>query len=484
MQPPHLKQIPKQTQNLKQMQRLIMSHEMQQALHFLELPIMELLPLIEAELEQNPILESENDEIEWENNPEEIEEPLNEELNFENQDSKIMDQLDEELSSHFKESGTEERRQTLEDEKLKNYLDSLICQKSTLFDHLMGQAREILDSPLELKIAEALIGNFDDHGFLNTPLQEIALLNGFDEKLLKPILEKIKTLDPKGVGAFNCRESLLIQLKLANKENSLSYKIIENYYDELLHNRIPLIMKSLKISEPMIAKALQEIAKLELNPISSFTSETTQTIIPDITIKEEEGEFVIFVNEDPLPPLKLNPRYLKLLESKTLLPETKDFIEKKIASAKWMLKNLTERNETLVKIAHVLVKKQKNFLKEKDGKLLPMTMLEIASELQLHESTITRAVLNKYINTPKGLLSLRSFFTHGFVHSDGSDISAKSVKNLVAEIIRNENKKKPFSDATISKLIEAKGIPCARRTIAKYRYELKLGSAKARKEFI
>lgn len=485
MQPPILRQSPKQAQNIKQIQRLIMSQEMQQALQFLELPIMELQPLIEAELEQNPVLESEIDYPENEiEDEEQNENGLDEkELHFDERDFQIMEQLDEELGDHFRESGTTEKKQSIEDEKLKNYLDSLICQKSTLFSHLMEQSREIFESPLDLKMAEALIGNFDEHGFLKTPLKEIALLNGCSEKNLSVVLEKIKTLEPKGIGAKDLQESLLIQLSLLGKEKSAAYEIVKNCYDHLLHNRIPLIQKTLKLSENEIKKAIKDISKLDLNPALGFSSITLAPIVEDLTIKEDGDDFVIFVNEDPLPPLRLKEKYLKLLEDETLHPETKEFIQKKIASARWMLKNLTERNETLVRIAHLLVKKQQQFLKQREGKLTPLTMLQIAEELGVNESTVTRAVSNKYINTPKGLLSLRSFFSNGYTTKEGVDISSSNIKQEVQDIIKNENKKKPLSDAAISKIIEENGTVCARRTIAKYRVQLGLGTAKQRKTF-
>ncbi len=490
MHPPFLKQSSKQTQNIKQFQHLMISQDMQQALHILQCPIMELQPLIELELEQNPILEYENEEeIGLEDEKEE--EPILSEvdLNFNEKDFKIMEQLDEEFEDHFKASGTEEKRKTLEDEKLKSYLDSLILQKTTLFTHLMVQVREITDSALELEMAEVIIGHLDRDGFLKTSLTEIASFFDFEEKSLQPILDKIKTLDPIGIGASSLKESFLIQLKRLGKENSIAFQIIDHYYDELLHHRIPLIKKGLKLTTEAISKAIAEdISKLQMHPGNGFTNDITHYIVPDIIIKEDtntEGgnDFTIFVNEDPLPPLKLNSRYIKLLQDETLAAETKEFINQKIASAKWLLKNLTKRNETLVKIAHALVKRQKAYLSSPDGLLVPMTMMEIADEIELHESTVARAVSDKYIQTPRGLKSLRSFFTTSYVAVDGSCMSSDTVKNKVFEVIQNEDKKKPLSDLAISKMLEKKGIACARRTIAKYRYQLNLGNTQQRKSF-
>lgn len=478
MQTPSFKQLQAPSQSLKQMQRLLMSQEMQQALHFLELPIMELQPLIDQELENNPLLETESEEEEIEEEEEEGENFSFEELKFEERDLKIMEQVDEELSAHINESNQDSH--SIQDEKIKNYLESLIREKNTLFSHLMKQSQETFETQDELRQAEELIGNFDERGFLNVSITEISLLSGFSESQLKKVLEKIQTFEPNGIGATNLQESLLLQLRLANQAGSFCYKIIKYHYNNLLNNRIPLIKKELKMKSNEMDEALRQIKKLDLNPALSFADAPLAYIIPDVTIKREEnGELQVLVNEDPLPPLRLNRRYLELLNDKTLLTETREFIEKKIMSAKWMLKNLTERNETLARISHLLIKKQKSFLQEKDGKLLPLTMLEIASELNLHESTITRAVSNKYVNTPRGILSLRSFFTHGL----SSDLSSTSVKEEIFAIIKNENKKKPLSDASILNILEEKGISCARRTIAKYRKQMGIASTHQRKTF-
>lgn len=485
MYPPSMKQIAKPGLNIKQMQRLIMSQQMQQALHFLELPIMELESLIQEEIDQNPLLEQENE------NPSEIEETIEnekdtteQELDFYEHDFKIMEQLDREIEEHFKQNETLVERLEPTDNTLKNYLDTLVQERKSLFTHLMEECREIFETEEDLKKAEHLIGNFDEHGFLKTPLKEIALLNGFNEENLRSILEKIQTLEPKGVGATSLQESLLIQLKIAGKSNSLAFKILENYYEDLLHRRTKLIAKKLETNEDAINQAIEEISKLDLNPGLNFKSQTLQYIVPDMTIQQDGDSFQVIVNEDPLPPLKLNPRYLKLLEDKTLQNETKEFIEKKIASMKWMLKNLTERNETLVKIGHEIVKKQANFLQDPKGELKPLTMQEVASSIGLHESTVTRAVSSKYVNTPKGLIPLRAFFSSSLNKEDGSIISQSAVKDEILAIIKNENKDRPFSDETISKMLKDKGIICARRTIAKYRQALNLGTKQQRKKIL
>lgn len=489
---PTLKLQTKHAQTLKQMQHLIMSHEMQQAFNFLQLPIMELQSLIEQEMEQNPILEySQDDPQDEETEEREEEEALaegedncEEELDFTQHNEDILAQVNEELGEHFTQNIHENCCLTREDDKKESFRQSLIKQETSLFEHLMQQAREVFESPYDLALAETLIGSLDSHGFLQTSLNELGKLSQFKLENLEAILTTIQTFDPPGIGAVSLQQTLLIQLQRLGKEESLAYRIIKFCFDDLLYNRIPLIKKVLKETPENIIQAIRkDIAKLNIHPGTNWSTSSVQYIVPDIAIESEGEELKVTINDDPLPPLKLNPRYLKLLEDPTLSSETKDFINKKIASAKWMLRNLTERNETLVKIVHSLANSQRDFFLSPKGLLKPMTMTALALELELHESTVARAVSNKYLQTPRGLISLRSLFSTGYIAHDGSDLSSQTIIQEIGSLIKNENKLKPLSDAAISNLLEAKGIPCARRTVAKYRYALKLGNAQQRKKF-
>jgi len=486
---PALRLQTKHAQTLKQMQHLIMSQEMQQAFNFLQLPIMELQPLIEQEMEQNPLLEYSQEEVretEEELEEREADQDLNpeQELDFTKHNEEILAQINEELGNHFSQNIPETSPTAQEDEKRDSFRQSLIKQEASLFGHLMQQASETFPSATERTIAECLIGNLDAHGFLETSLEELAKLNHFELADLKTVLETIQTFDPPGIGARSLQETLLIQLKYLNKENSLAYQIVQSCFEDLLHNKIPEIKKVVKESSEQILHAIRhDIAKLNIHPGTNWSSTEAQYIVPDISIEAEGEEIKVFINEDPLPPLKLNPRYLKLLEDKRLSKETKDFILKKIASAKWMLRNLTERNETLVKIVHALADSQREFFLNPEGLLKPITMTALAAELELHESTVARAVSNKYLQTPRGLIPLRSLFSTSYLTQDGSELSSRTIIQEISTLIKNENKQKPLSDEAISNLLELKGIPCARRTVAKYRYTLQLGNAQQRKKF-
>lgn len=480
---------PKQNQSAKQTQRLMMSPQMQQAIQLLQMPLLELSTLIETEIEQNPVLdymteESENEEIEVdeeaaETNPEK-------ELSFNDHDYEVMQKLDDEFRDYFAESGAApNRKQTADDDKRKAFQDSLICHELSLFEYLMQQAKETFESKEELAMAEAIIGNLDQTGFLGVPMNEIAQLNNFDEKRLEKVLNQIQTFEPYGVGAKNLQEALLIQLRCLSKQHTLAYQIAELHYDDLLHNRIPAIKKSLGCTLQEVEEAIQQhISKLDLHPGSGQNRQMTQYIIPDVSIKQDDNEqLIVSINDDVLPPLKLNPRYTNLIDDPTLSKDAKEYIKKKIGSAKWLIRNIYQRNDTLEKIVRSITKRQQNFFLNPDGQLTPMTMLMLAEELELHESTIARAVSNKYLNSPRGLFPLRYFFTNAYITDEGVDISSDTVRNALKDIIQSENKRKPLSDAKLSELLSEKGITCARRTIAKYRTELNLGNAQQRRKF-
>lgn len=473
-------------QSLKQTQRLMMTPEMQQAIHFLQLPVQELSTLIDGEIEQNPLLEYSEEEEEDQG---EIEEGLDgselkgeEEIEFDEYNLKILRQLDEDFRDHFDESGVPYIK-SQEEEKKKSFIEGSIQDKPSLFDHLMQQAQEVFDTD-EMPMAEAIIGYLDDKGFLRNPLPEIALLFDFEEVKLIGVLEKIQTFDPIGVGARSLQESLLLQLKRQNKEGTLAYAIVNSHFEDLMHNRIPIIQKGLHVSSAAIHEAIeQDIAKLDLHPGAAYSKEITPYIIPDAKIIQEEDQLVVQVNDEFMHSLRLNSKYLHLLDDPNIPLDTKQFIKLKILAAKWLMKNIHQRNETIRRIAEALAERQKDFFLNPDGKLVPLTMKVLANELDLHESTIARAVANKYIDTPRGLLPIRYFFSNAYLSDEGEDVSATTVKEVLWEIVKNEDKRKPLSDQAISKLIRLRGISCARRTIAKYRAELNIGNASQRKRY-
>lgn len=479
-------------QKVKQAQFLMMSSEMQQAITLLQLPAVELATAVTEHLEQNPIVETveEEEEDREEQDEEPDEEPdedldlLDKPLTFREDDFEIMRLLDDDFRNNVTEENSYRIHRTAEEEEYQGFLEQSICSHSTLFEHLMQQARETFEHKEERAMAEAIIGNFNENGYLQIPLHEIALLNNFSLEKLQEILRKIQSFEPHGIGAATLQESLLNQLRLRGKQNTLATEIISNHYDDLLHNRLPTIQKNLKCTQEEIADAIKhDLLHLDLHPGTTYSHEPIQPIIPDVTLRLEGEELNVDINHDFMPSLRLNARYRRMMEDPELAPDTKEFILKKIASFKWFMRNIHQRGDTLTKIAQSLAKRQKNFFLDPEGELTPLTMKELAEELSLHESTIARAVANKYINSPRGVLPLRFFFSSTYLNDEGKNISSESVRNALKELILNEDKKQPLSDEVLAKRLKESGVTCARRTIAKYRGELKLGNAQQRRKF-
>lgn len=473
----------KQKAKQKQTQHLMMSPKMQQAIQFLQLPLMELAEVIEQELEKNPILEFEEAEATSAEEPQEQEMP-EKEMDFDERRFDLLRQLDDEFKDHLGQSDTFVPKMSSDDAKLKSFLESSLVAESTLYDHLMAEAREAFSNKNDLAIAEILIGHLDENGFIKTPTAEIAACFSKKEKDIVRVLKVIRTFDPIGIGSKNIQEALLLQLKEQGKQDSISYQMIKSHFDDLLHNRFPLIQKKLKISAAKLHEIIEkELSKLEFHPLASFSKASAPTLIPDIKLQEEEGNFVVEVNDFNLKQLRINKKYLRMLDDPSIPLETKTFIKENLISAKWLMKNISQRGETLIKIGQFIGKFQKDFFASPDGVLAPLIMKVVAEELELHESTIARAVSNKYIDTPRGIFPMRHFFSKAYIDESGNDVSAKTICQYISEFIENEDKKTPLSDESISVKIQEMGITCARRTVAKYRSQLKLGNAQQRKRY-
>lgn len=486
-----LTQQVKQGQTLKQQQRLIMSDHMQQALSILQRPVLELAELIQLEMEANPLMEYSlgEDEDDWTTEGEREEVDLNadrveeEELEFSDKDFEVLRELDEEFRDLFRDGQNHSLKKTSEERELKAFQEEQLVSKMTLRDFLISQARETLDTEEELEIAEQIIGNLDETGFLTVTTSEISLLSQFGVDAINKVLKKLQNFDPSGICASNLRESLLKQLERKRQQNSLAYQVVEEYYDELIHNRIPQIQRKMGCDNDKLNQAIyHDIAQLDFHPGNNYSKEVIMPIIPDLIIEGDDGELSVRVqDEDYMPRFRFNGNYLKLLADKETPKETKDFIKQKLLSAKWLMRNIHHRGSTLENIAKSLIKYQHPFFSNPQGRLTPLTMRSLAEELDVHESTIARAVANKYIDTPRGVFPLRFFFSTGMVMASGSDISNKTIQDLVREIIENENKTDPLTDEKITQLLQEKGVECARRTVAKYRGILGLGNTHQRK---
>lgn len=442
-------------QAAKQLQRLILSPQMQQSLHLLQMPIMELATLLSEELAQNPILD------------------IDEESEF----PPMIDHQTPALRQQFFEK---------EDEDLRAFIENTVAYEPSLYETLMAQAKEIFCSKEDLFMAEWIIGNIDENGFLTTPIDEIVLLSSHTKEQLEPILKKIQNFEPIGVASSSLQECLLTQLKYQGKETSLAFKILEVGFEDMLKNSIPALAKKCQRTAQDVYQAIeQEIASLDFHPGKQFPNshykEAPQDITPDIIISFVEDALRVEINKNPLPNLKVSHQYMSMLQDPQTQSEVKDYILEKLRSGKWLMRNLDEREQTLYKIAEQLLSIQYKFFTEPAGQLVPLTMKELAEKLSLHESTIARAVAHKYLSCPRGVFPIKSLFTNAYVNDKGEEISSDFVKTYLKEIITQEDKRAPLSDEAIAGMMKVKGVQCARRTIAKYRQELGIGNTLQRK---
>lgn len=480
--PQNIQQRQLQSQNQKQIQRLMMSPQMQQAIYLLQLPTLELASLIETELEQNPVIECLPEDNGDFNDSE------NSTIDDGEQDDdnllKILAQLDENISENFHQKIDLKTLRTGLEEKYRTFVLESALQEPSLYEHLLHQAQETFQTSEELSLAEAIIGNFDANGYLHTPLKEIALLNHTDQQKLEQLLEAIQTFEPHGVGARDLQESLLLQLRAQNKQETLAAKIIEEHFEDLLHNRLPLIQKKLGYTLEKITDAIHShISPLDLHPGTLFSKQPIQYIVPDIILKQEGDNFFATSNNEFIPQWRINTRYMQMLNDPATPNDAKEFIKQKTASANWLMHTLNQRGNTLERIMLFLSQKQREFFLSSNGKLVPLTMKTVADELELNESTIARAVANKYADTPRGTLPLRFFFSSAYAVDSGTELSANSIKTALMELVRKEDKQHPLSDEELSKKLKAQGIHCARRTIAKHRGTLNIGNAHQRRQY-
>ena len=473
----------------RQTQQLIMTPQMKQAIQLLQLPLMELCNVIEQEMVSNPVLEEANEENN--SNTQDQEEQTseksdnnsdnNEELDFKEEFDRLS-QIDDEWREYFRQSASY-RKYSQEDEERRQYLENSITRSETLQDHMLNQLSIMSRNDEEKEIGELIIGNIDENGYLQSPLEEIAMHAKTSLDKVEATLELIQNFHPLGVGARSLKECLLIQLCKLGKEGTLAAKIVTNYLDDLAKKRYAQIAKALKTTTVHIQHEAELIASLEPKPGRMFISDTTHYVLPDVVLEKLGEEYKIILNDDKIPHLRISSVYKTLMSKNDIDTNTKEYIKDKIKSGKWLMKNIHQRQQTIYNITNEIVQRQRRFFDDGIAYLQPMTMQVIATALGLHESTVSRAISGKYIQTPRGVFQLKYFFTTPISTRSGTATSATTVKDRINEIIRNEDSKKPLSDSKIIDILKKEGIQLARRTVAKYRKELNILPANLRKKF-
>ncbi len=477
-----------QSQVQKPIITIMMSPQMQQAIQLLQLPILELSQKIETELSQNPVLEeiSRDDE-------EQTQEAATPEANTDEgrdgekdldfkEEFDLLRKIDDEWRDYFRQSGPYFRSSDDEEER-RAFLESSITRGETLTEHLTAQMALAASSDEERVLGELVIGNIDEHGFLRISLDELALLAGKTPEEIERVLAIIQTFDPSGVGARDLRESLLIQLRHMGKGDSLAYRVIEAHYELLGKKRYQEIARAERVTVDDVQEAVKDIMRLSLRPGSGFGETQAQYITPDVTVRKDDGKFEILISDERIPHLRISNFYRRMLGDENVPKDVREYIKEKVHAGRWLIKNIHQRQETLHNIASEIVRVQEDFLKTGGGALKPLTMHQIAEAVGLHESTVSRAISGKYIDTPHGIFPLKFFFTTGIETASGGEVSAHRVKHALKELVAKEDGKKPLSDEVLVKMLNEQGYKIARRTVAKYRKELGILPSHLRKSF-
>ena len=484
----------------------VLAPQLQQSLALLQAPTLELKALVEQELEQNPMLEEvpvteptqeekaagERDESTTQADPAEPPtdvtfDPATEKTTSEPVDDfqaefERLTQMDQEWRDHFSQTNVPMRQSEDEEERRQFMFDSLVASGS-LQENLLEQVR-LSDLPEEQRrVAEMIVGNIDERGFLQATLDELAFSTNIPAEQIQAALKEIQQFDPPGVGARNVRECLLLQLERQGKQDSLEYKVVEQYMEALGRRRLPEIARGLGAEVGGIQDAAENVGNLEPNPGRAFLPDDQQYVVAEVFVEKVGDDYVVTNNNTEIPHLRISNAYKDLMSQPNATQEVRDYIREKIRAGKFLIKSIHQRQQTILNIANEIVKRQRDFMDKGVSHLKPMTMVQVAEVVGVHETTVSRAVSGKYIETPQGLFEMKYFFTSGIQTESGVNVSNTSVKEKLSEMIKHEDPAKPLSDEEIVKRLKEEGIVIARRTVAKYRSELNILPSHLRKVY-
>jgi RNA polymerase sigma-54 factor len=499
-------------------QSLVLAPQLQQSLALLQAPTLELKALVEQELQQNPVLEesatqepetaekeasdSDKDSEKETEAPEPAEtaESQDSDSDFDSASNKAeaegerepaddfeaeferLVQLDQEWRDHFSQTNLPIKASAEEEEKRQFMFDSLVVGTS-LQETLLTQVRESSIPEDQWPIAEMLIGNIDEYGYLKASVEELTSSTGVPADKILSVLKVIQTFDPAGVGARDLRECLLLQLERAGQKNTLEYRIVDEYMDALGKRRIPEIARGTGQSVDDVQAALERIARLEPRPGRAFLPDNDQYILPEVFVQKVGDDFSVTTNNEHIPHLRISNTYKDLMSQRENSAEVRNYIREKIRAGKFLIKSLHQRQQTILNIAKEIVRRQREFMEKGVAFLKPLTMVQVAEVVGVHETTVSRAVSGKYMQTPQGLFEMKYFFTAGIQTASGDGLSNTSVKDMIADIFKKEDPTKPLSDQEVVKMLQERGIVIARRTVAKYRTELNILPSNLRKVY-
>jgi RNA polymerase sigma-54 factor len=468
--------------NLKLGQKLVMTPMLQQAIKLLPMARMELAQMVRQEIMENPVLEEllEEEEEEFKLNSEEKETGNESSENF-NETPTDASPPDPEIDwdNHFQNNL--DQGSSIENYAEKPSIEATYKKEASLHDHLQWQLDLTVDSETDNFIGQCIIGNIQNDGYLCAGLEELAEIAQVTEDEVSHVLQIIQTFEPLGVGARGLKECLMIQALALPERNHLVETLIETYLDQLEERYLHKIAGKLKVNVEKILAAVQQIRELCPKPGSVYSSEGIDYVTPDLTVVKTEKGYDIAINDEGVPNIRINPFYQNLL-NKSKEGQTKEYLETKYRSALWLIKSIDQRRQTIFKVGKSIIKLQEEFLDKGLAYLKPMVLKDVARDIEMHESTVSRITTNKYIDTPQGIFELKFFFHSGIKSYMGTNLSSIRVRNMIKEVVAEEDPKKPLTDDEMVQALMRKNAKIARRTITKYRKELNIPPASKRKK--
>ena len=491
-----------QSQYLRQEMKI--NPRLYHAMELLYMPLLDLQQHLKGELEENPFLEMTEADVE-----EDVE------LEEEGKDDPPEDEIDWEgvLLDGFDVGGRREQYEPME------LYQRAPVETTDLRDHLLGQLRMLDLTDRDLRLGEEVIGNVNDVGTLTCELEDVVigvnawledvrsvaqeevdalkdsdgardeaqaeldvLFKPYDLPAAEAMLQRVQAFDPPGVAARDLRESILIQLRLLGRGDSLTYEIAESYFDDLVNHRWADVAREMNLKPLDVQSVADEIAKLDPKPGMKYSPDPERYIIPDLIVDKIGDEYMVFVNDTSLPRLRIARSYQSLAQNKALFKgENKEFVSRKLNSANWIIQAIEQRRQTMLKVMAFIVDRQRAFFQHGVQHLRPLTLREVADHIEMHESTVSRVTNEKFVQTPRGVFPLKYFFSSGLATTSGEDISARSVRDKISKLVEEEDVHKPLTDQKIVELLKTDGVKIARRTVAKYRDQLGVLPARMRK---
>jgi RNA polymerase sigma-54 factor len=476
----------------RQVQKLILAPALQQAIKLLPLTNLELIEVIDAELAENPMIEIEGEALD--RAAREREAAAEEEGGLKTSEN-ILEGLapgadgpksdpdaDGQFEASFQEYLDEGFRPHFYENKESLSLENTLSRTPSLWDHLNWQATLTFSDPGDLELAERIIGDIDEDGRLATSVEELARLNRTTAEQVEAVREKIKAFDPVGCGSLDLREALLAQMDHLQIEDPTARAIVSHHLPLLERSDYAQLSRLLNIPLSEVKVHIDVIRSLDPAPGRKYTEEKATYVVPDILVTKEGDEWAITVNHEGLPRLKISPHYRAMLaQAAEQQPEAHAFLKDSLKKALWFMRSLDQRNQTIHKVARHIVDRQKDFFEKGIDHIRPMTLMEIAQDIGVHESTVGRVVANKFMQTPQGVYPLKYFFHKSLPGSYGEDVSSLKVKEKIRKIVEGEDRTNPLSDIEIGDLLAKEDLRIARRTVAKYRQQLKIEPSHIRK---